>query len=48
MRLNFALIQHHKWNGEFINSLYPWEREMYVDQLDAFLEKEKAGNQQTM
>tara|TARA_B100000925_G_scaffold276034_1_gene242788 strand:+ start:2766 stop:2945 length:180 start_codon:yes stop_codon:yes gene_type:complete len=41
MEVNFALLQHHHWSLSDIESLIPWEREVYVKYLSNFLEKQK-------
>jgi hypothetical protein len=33
----FALTQHHKWNGEYIENLVPYERDIYVELLNQYL-----------
>jgi hypothetical protein len=40
-QLNFALMQHHNYNLADIDSMYPWEREIYVSLLNAYLEKQE-------
>ena len=40
-KMNFALAQHHKWDVQSIEQLIPFERDVYVDMLIEFLEKEK-------
>jgi hypothetical protein len=40
-RLNFALIQFHKWNPDFIENLVPYEREIYTSLLQNHLEQEE-------
>lgn len=39
LKVNFALIQHHGWGGEYIDALVPWERNLYVDWLNEYLKK---------
>ena len=41
METNFALIQYHKWNLGDIENLIPWEKEIYVNYLVKYLEKQK-------
>jgi hypothetical protein len=45
-RTNFSLMQHHKYSLEELESLIPWEREVYINLLISYLkeEKEKAKN----
>lgn len=44
-RLNFSLIQYHKWNLSEIENLMPWERDVYVELLKQHLEEEKMKQQ---
>ena len=44
-RLNFSLIQYHKWNLSEIENLMPWERDVYVELLKQHLEEEKIKQQ---
>jgi hypothetical protein len=39
-RLNFALMQHHKWQLSEIENMMPWEREIYVILLSQYVEEE--------
>ena len=45
-RLNFSLIQYHKWNLTEIENLIPWERDVYVGLLQQHLEEEQLKQQQ--
>ena len=45
-RLNFSLIQYHKYSLTEIENLIPWERDIYVEMLKARLEEEKLKQQQ--
>jgi len=45
-RLNFALIQYHKYSLTEIENLIPWERDIYVALLQQHLEEEKLKHQQ--
>lgn len=47
-RLNFALIQYHKYSLTEIENLIPWERDIYVGLLEQHLEEEKLKQQQQM
>jgi len=40
-QLNFSLVQYHKWSLSEIETLIPWERDVYVSLLKAHLEEEK-------
>lgn len=44
-KLNFALIQYHKWSLWEIEGLIPWERDIYVALLKQHLEEEKLKQQ---
>jgi hypothetical protein len=39
-KTNFALIQHHKYSLTEIESMLPWEREVYLGLLVQFVEEE--------
>jgi hypothetical protein len=43
---NFALLQHHKYSLTELDSMIPWEREIYLTLLLKHLEKERADEQQ--
>jgi len=45
-RLNFALIQYHKYSLTEIENMMPWERDIYVGLLQQHLEEEKLKQQQ--
>ena len=45
-KLNFALIQHHKYSLTEIENMMPWERDIYVGLLQAHLEEERLKEQQ--
>ena len=40
-RVNFALVQHHKYSLSELESMVPWEREIYVDLLLEHLKEER-------
>jgi hypothetical protein len=40
-RLNFSLMQHHKYSLTEIEHMMPWEREVYVGLLLQHIEDEK-------
>ncbi len=40
--LNFSLMQYHKYSLTEIESMIPWERELYVKMLIDYIETEKA------
>ena len=39
-------MHHHKWNIEHIDNLMPWEKEIYVNMLIAFLKEERRMKEQ--
>jgi hypothetical protein len=39
-KTNFALMQHHKYSLTELDSMMPWEREIYVMLLNQFIEEE--------
>ena len=45
-KLNFALIQHHKYSLTEIENMMPWERDIYVGLLQSHLEEERLKEQQ--
>ena len=45
-KLNFALMQHHKYSLTELENMMPWEREIYVNLLRNYLEAEKLKRQQ--
>ena len=45
-RLNFALIQYHKYSLWEIENMIPWERDIYVGLLQQHLEEEQLKQQQ--
>jgi hypothetical protein len=44
-RLNFSLMQYHKWSLTEIENLIPWERDVYVELLKQHLEEERMKQQ---
>jgi len=40
--LNFSLMQHHKYSLSEIENMIPWEREIYVNMLLDYIDKENA------
>ena len=46
LRLNFALMQYHKYSLTEIENLIPWERDIYVGLLKQHLEEERLKQQQ--
>ena len=45
-KLNFALMQYHKYSLTEIENMMPWERDIYVGLLQAHLEEERLKEQQ--
>ena len=46
-KLNFSLIQHHKYSLTEIENMIPWEREVYLGLLNQYIEEENLKAQQT-
>jgi len=40
-RTQFGMIQHHKWSLTELEAMMPWERYIYVDLLQLFLQEEE-------
>ena len=45
-RLNFSLVQSHKYSLTEIENMMPWERDIYVGLLQSHLEEERLKEQQ--
>ena len=45
-RLNFALMQYHKYSLTEIENLMPWERDIYVGLLQNHIEEEELKQKQ--
>ena len=45
-KINFALIQHHKYSLTEIENMIPWERDIYVDMLVNFLKEQEEKRKQ--
>ena len=45
-KLNFALMQHHKYSLTELENMIPWEREIYVTLLQQYVEEENLKAQQ--
>ena len=43
-KLNFALMQHHKYSLTELENMMPWEREIYVTLLSQYIEEENLKN----
>lgn len=45
-RMNFALLQYHKYSLSDIEQMIPFEREVYISMLSSYLKEEKERQQQ--
>ncbi len=45
-KLNFALMQHHKYSLTEIENMMPWERDIYLRLLNQYIEDENLKAQQ--
>ena len=45
-KLNFALMQHHKYSLTEIENMMPWEIDIYVALLNQYIEEENLKAQQ--
>ena len=45
-RLNFAMMQYHKYSLTEIENMMPWDRDVYVGLLQSHLEEERLKEQQ--
>lgn len=43
-KMNFALIQHHKYSLTELENMIPWEREIYISMLQQYIEEENLKN----
>ena len=46
-KLNFALMQHHKYSLTEIENMMPWERDIYLGLLNQYIEEENLKVQQS-
>ena len=46
-KLNFALMQHHKYSLTEIENMMPWERDIYLGLLNQYIEEENLKAQQS-
>lgn len=44
-KINFALMQHHKYSLTEIENMMPWERDVYVELLKQYIEEQKLEQQ---
>ena len=45
-KVNFALMQHHKYSLTEIENMIPWEKDVYVALLEQYIEEENLKQQQ--
>ena len=45
-KVNFALMQHHKYSLTELENTIPWEREIYLSLLKQYIEEENLKQQQ--
>ena len=45
-KLNFALMQHHKYSLTEIENMMPWERDIYLGLLNQYIEEQNLKAQQ--
>ena len=45
-KINFALMQHHKYSLTEIENMIPWEKDVYVALLEQYSEEENLKQQQ--
>ena len=45
-KINFALIQHHKYSLTELETMIPWEKDIYLTLLEQYIEEEKLKQQQ--
>ena len=45
-RINFALMQYHKYSLTELENMMPWERDIYLTLLKQYIEEQNLKNQQ--
>ena len=45
-KVNFALMQHHKYSLTELENMIPWEREVYLSLLQQYIEEENLKTKQ--
>jgi len=45
-KINFSMMQHHKYSLTELESMIPWEREVYLTLLQQYIEEENLKAQQ--
>ena len=46
-KVNFVLMQHHKYSLTEIENMMPWEREVYLTLLQQYIEEENLKQRQS-
>jgi len=46
-KVNFALMQHHKYSLTELENMIPWEREVYLTLLQQYIEEENLKHRQS-
>ena len=46
-KVNFALMQHHKYSLTELENMIPWEREVYITLLQQYIEEENLKRRQS-
>jgi hypothetical protein len=46
-KINFSLVQHHKYSLTELENMMPWERDVYVSLLQQHIEEENLKAQQS-
>jgi len=45
-KVNFSLMQHHKYSLTELDNMMPWEKEIYLTLLEQYIEEENLKAQQ--
>jgi len=45
-KINFSLMQHHKYSLTELENMIPWERDVYLALLQQYIEEENLKHQQ--
>ena len=45
-KINFALMQHHKYSITELENMIPWEKDIYVALLEQYIEEENLKQKQ--
>ena len=45
-KINFALMQHHKYSLTELENMIPWEKDIYVALLEQYIEEENLKQKQ--